>query len=276
MHLSYSQVNSYRLCPEYWKREKLEGDFLGLTTVSMSRGSGVHRGAEENFKQKIESHEDLPVAEIVDASVTGFEEALERDGFGLWLNPDERAMGKPATVANEMDRTVRLATLFGTDLAPQVQPDLVEVKGKVEIIGAENEDDRLDFIGYIDVVENERIHDMKTAARAKPKGEAHGSFQLTSYAALYFASTGRWPEELELDVLVDTKKPKLQVLVTERDRGDLDAWMETILGVHAAIKAGVFPPAPIGSWKCAPKWCPAWSSCKYVSKSSDRRLAADV
>lgn len=276
MHLSYSQVNSYRLCPEYWRREKIEGDFLGLTTVSMSRGTGVHKGAEANFKQKINSHEDLPVADIIDASVAGFEEAIEREGFGLWLNPDEKAMGKNVVVANEMDTTIDLSTLFATELAPTIQPDLVEVQGVVDVIKSDNKDEALQFKGWIDVVEKHKIHDLKTSGRAKPKGEAHASFQLTSYAALYFNATGHWPEELELDVLVNTKKPKLQVLVTTRDRDDLEAWMETILGVHAAIKAGVFPPAPIGSWKCSPKWCPAWTSCKYVSKSSDRRQAADV
>jgi len=67
MHLSYSQINSYRLCPYYWKLEKLDGEFLGLTTVSMSRGRGVHKGAEANFVQKIDTHQDLPYDDIVGA-----------------------------------------------------------------------------------------------------------------------------------------------------------------------------------------------------------------
>jgi len=268
MHLSYSQVNSYRLCPEYYRREKLEGEFLGLTTVSMSRGRGVHKGAEENFRQKVETRKDLPLSDIVGAAVAGYEEALESDGFGLWLSPTEKGRGRAAVVGDEKDRTARLAELLGKDLAPKVQPDIVEARGKVEVMPD------LDFIGYIDLAQADRIHDLKSSLKSKRKTEAHESFQLTSYSAIYFAATGRWPKGLELDVLVDLKTPKLQILETERDRADLDAWLETVLGVHGAIQAGAFPPAPIGSWKCSPKWCPAWSSCKYVSRSADRRLAA--
>ncbi len=129
------------------------------------------------------------------------------------------------------------------------------------------------MIGFIDVAEKDRIHDLKTAKRSKPAKDIHSNFQLTTYAGLYYAATQRWPSGLEMDVLVDTKTPKMQVLETERDRADLDAWLAVVLSVYKAIQAGVFPPAPIGSYKCGPRWCPAFSSCKYVSRSVDRRLA---
>lgn len=267
MHLSYSQINSYRLCPEYWRREKLEGEFLGLTTVSMSRGRGVHKGAEKNFVQKKDSHSDLPADDIVGAAVAEYETSLKADGFGLWFSPKEKGQGKKKVVGTEKDRTTRLANLFASDLAPGIQPDIVEAKGSVRITP------ELEVIGYIDVAQEDRIHDLKTSVRSKPAGDIHSNFQLTTYAGIYYSATGRWPKGLEMDVLVDTKTPKVQILETERDRADLDAWLSVVLSIYAAIRAGVFPPAPIGSWKCSPSWCPAWPSCKYVSRSVDRRLA---
>jgi len=267
VHLSYSQINSYRLCPEYYKREKLEGEFLGLTTVSMSRGRGVHKGAEKNFVQKKDSHADLPVDDIIGTAVAEYEKSLDSDGFGLWLSPNEKSAGKTKTVGAEKDRTVRLSKLFAEDLAPDIQPDIVEAKGRIRVIP------ELEVIGYIDVAQEDRIHDLKTGKKSKTAKDIHSDFQLTTYAGIYYHATGRWPKGLEMDVLIDTKTPKVQTLKTERDRADLGAWLEVVLSVYNAIKAGVFPPAPIGSWKCASNWCPAWSSCKYVSSSVDRRLA---
>lgn len=267
--LSQSQITSFLLCPEYYRRERIEGDFLGLKTVSLARGSGVHKGAEANFSQKKDSRVDLPREEIVEVSAEHFDRTVnDSEGFGLWLSPDEKSQGKKKTVGDEKDRTVRLAKLLADDYAPTIQPSQVEAFGEVEVVP-----DRLEFRGYIDVIVDGVVRDLKTSTKKKNPGEVAKDFQLTSYAVLYTASVGEFPKGLSMDVLIDKKAREVQTLATIRDREDVEAWLNTVVAVFNMIEAGTFPPAPMGSWKCAPKWCPAFSDCRFVSKSADRRLA---
>jgi hypothetical protein len=268
-HLSQSQIRTYLYCGEYFRRERIEGEFLGLKTVSMARGSGVHRGAEHNFTQKKETHADLPKSEIVGAAVQGYEEQLEADGFGLWMPPEEKARGKATVVGEEKDRTVRLAKLFTEKVAPPIQPTMVEAQGTVVV-----KEDVLEFVGFLDVIEGKKIHDLKTATKKDSPATIHTDFQVTSYATIFKAVTGEWPDVFQKEILVDTKTPNVQILQTQRDEADAQAWLNMVVAVHNQIEAGIFPPATLGFWKCAPKWCAAWPTCRYVSRSADRRLAA--
>jgi hypothetical protein len=268
MHLSQSQVYTYMMCGEYYRREKIEGDFLGITSVSAARGSGVHTGARTNFDQKKETRVDLPKKEIVEASAEAFDDRINNtEGFGLWISPPEKKIGRKKVIGEEKDRTVALAGLFSDKMAPTVQPDIVEAKGEVQITKD------LSFVGFIDLIEQERVRDLKTSAKSYNPNNTHQDFQLTSYAVLYRASQGSWPKALVHDVLVSTKTPKYQVLQTVRDEGDARAWLEIVVAIYNQIQAGVFMPAVPGAWKCSKKWCPAWGSCRYVSRSADRRLA---
>lgn len=268
MQLSHSSIFTYLMCGEFFRREKIEGEFLGLTSPNLARGTGVHAGARMNFEQKKESQVDLPRAEIVDASAEGFRDSIQNtEGFGLWLSPEEKSIGKGKVLGQELDRTARLAGLFADDLAPKIQPEKVEAYAEIKVT------DDLSFRGYIDVIENRRVRDLKTSVKSKSAKDVEVDFQLTAYAVLYKAIVGEWPEALAMDTLVDKKTPAVQTLTTTRDESDARAWLETVVQVYNQIEAGIFPRAPLGSWKCGPKWCPAWSSCKYVGWSAERRLA---
>ena len=66
--------------------------------------------------------------------------------------------------------------------------------------------------------------------------------QLTFYAGLVAHHTGKWPEKISLEILVNHKEPKLQSLLTLRGPED---WANLILRVRlllAQIRAGLFPP----------------------------------
>lgn len=265
--LSQSQIKTYILCGEYYRRERIEGEFLGMTTPSMARGSGVHRGAEHNFKQKKETHVDLPQDEIVGASVNAYEERTKE--AEVWLNPEEKSTGRGKVLGDEKDRVVRLSKLFANKVAHTIQPTQVEARGELVI-----QPGVLSFRGFLDVIEGQVIHDLKTTTRKDKKGEIHSDFQVTSYATLFRAITGGWPEAFQKEILVDKKEPEVQIQTSTRDEADVEAWLNYVVAVHNQIEAGIFPPASLGSWKCSPKWCAAWPTCRYVSRSVDRRLAA--
>lgn len=255
-HVSPSQLDTLCRCGEQWRRRYIEGHVIP-PGIAMLRGTGVHRGCEVNFRQKIETHEDLPRKQIVEAAVAGFEAELAK---GLSLNDDEDSRGKDIVVGEAKDTVATLAEVAADELCPKYQPVLVEKRVRIELPGSR------DIVGVIDMADDQkRVVDVKTSGKSKRQDEADGSVQLTTYAAMHKLETGDWPVELRLETLVSTKTPKLQTLGTVRGDADIAALAARIDAATAAIDRGVFTPAPPGAWWCSQKWCGYFRTCKFVN-----------
>jgi len=262
-HTSFSQINMYSRCGEQYRRRYIEGERVP-PGIALHRGTGVHKGAEHNFSQKIESREDLPKAEIVDAAVAGFDDSLERGD--LLLSREEKSKGKNVIVGDARDATARLAGVLADDLAPTLQPILVEERAEISI-GPTN------LLGYIDLVtEDEVIHDLKTSAKSPVETDVAKSGQMTAYTGLYAAVFKRWPQGAAMDYLVDTKTPKAVTIQTARTKEDVEAWLKVVEAVLNGIEAEIFLPAPEGSWACSERFCGYWATCPYVSGSARKRV----
>jgi hypothetical protein len=238
--------------------------------IAMLRGTGVHGGAEHNFTQKVESHEDLPWKEIVDFSVHTFDQALVTDG--VELNPEERKVGRKKIVAEARDVVQTLAAVHATQQAPKYQPVYVEQWAKIKMPSS-----KYDLNGKIDLIaEGSKpgktiVRDFKTASRKKSQGDVDGSLQLHFYAAATAVLTGVFPENVGLDVLIETKtgKQSVQELTTIPTKRDFAALTARINAVIQGIEAGVFLPATPGSWKCSLKWCGYAQTCPYYNSERD-------
>ncbi len=57
-HLSASQLSRFTRCAEMWRRQYIEGDIVPVGAAAHI-GQAVHKAAEINFRQKIQSHTDL-------------------------------------------------------------------------------------------------------------------------------------------------------------------------------------------------------------------------
>lgn len=262
-HISPTQLDSYCRCPEAYRRRYLEGEIIP-PDIARLKGKGFHAGAETNMRQKLETREDLPAGEIVDAAVAGFEAAA---AGGYVLAEDETE----ASVGQAKDSLVGMAKCHATDQAPDYQPVLVEKAVRIELPGPR------DLLGIIDLADDKRrVVDFKTAARKKRQEDADSSVQLTTYAAAYHAETGEPPASLRLDSVVQTAGGKTyrDVLDTERTPADLAALAHRINAVTGAIEAGSFPPASPGSWWCSPRFCGYWSTCPYVN--AERKALANA
>lgn len=256
-HWSPSSLEMLAKCGEQWRRRYLEGEIIppGIAAV---QGTGVHAGAAANYRQKIDSHIDLPKADIVDAAVEGFKAGV---AGGLILTPEEVAVGRDKVLGQATDQVVSLASLHADEVAPAYQPVAVEERIRISLPGPR------DMLGVVDLITDGRlVVDHKTAGKAKTQDEADSSFQLTYYAAAHAARFGAVPSELRLEVLVKTQKPKRQVLSTQRDSGDFRALAARIDAANRAVSSGTFVPAPVGAWWCAPKWCGYWASCPFVNR----------
>jgi len=260
-HVSASQLDMLGRCGEQYRRVYLEGERLP-PGVAMLRGTGLHGGAEQNFRQKIETHRDLSVRDIVDASVNAFDVAL---ASGVALTPAEASRGASAVIFDCRDDVAEMATVHAKQQAPQYQPLAVEAKVTLELPVKP-------LIGYVDLVATTEVNgesrvavvDLKTSGKRKSQREADTSTQLTVYAAAA-PTLGVSPDEMRLDVLVQTRTGTTrQVLSTQRDASDFDALAARLTTFHAVIAAGSFVPASPLSWWCSPKWCGFWRTCRFV------------
>lgn len=264
-YLSPTQLDTYARCGEQYRRRYLLGDKVPPGIAAL-KGRAVHKGAETNWRQKIESHADLSASQIKEASAAAFED--EKKG-GFLLTADEQSQGLQKTLGVALDRTVVLANVFAEKVAPIHQPKLVEETFRIEIPHAP-----FDISGRLDMMNDKNaISDLKTSGKRKSQSEVDDSVQLTIYSIGGQALTGSPVENVELDVLVDTKEPQHQKLVSTRGRKDFEALVNRINMVTRGIEAGVFTPAVPGSYYCSPRWCGYWSTCPFVN--SERANAAE-
>lgn len=250
-HLSPSQLDMMSRCGEAYRRRYIEGQRIP-PGIAMLSGTGVHAGAEVNFRQKIDTHVDLPAEDIVDASVDGFDRALSR---GYERGPED----EHPDVAR--DSVADMARLYADEVAPEYQPRFVEQMVRIELPGSH------DMLGVLDMADDAgRVVDLKTSGKAKSQAEADASPQLTFYAAAHKVLTGNLAETVRLEVLVKNKTPKRVMLESTRGPADFAALANRINTASAAIEAGVFLPADPSSWMCSPRWCGYYSTCRYVAQ----------
>lgn len=263
-HISHSQLSMYWRCPEQYRRRYMEGETLP-PGIALMTGSAIHKGAEINFRQKIDSHKDLPVDDIVEISTAAFNVA--KSG-GYTLSEDETQQGRDVVLGEATDQTAALAKVHATEQAPDYQP--VEVEHLTRIVFPHATHDLLAITDLRD--DQGRLTDIKTAAKRKPQSAVDESVQLTIYAAAYSIEHGFQPSEVRLDTLIKTKTPGRQVLSSKRDHRDYAVLVHRINVTLSAIEAGLFPPCVPDSWQCSDRWCGFFRTCPYVN--SERLLKA--
>ncbi len=264
--LSPTQLDMYARCGESYRRRYIMGEKIPPGIAAL-KGRSVHRGAEHNWKQKIESRVDLPAKDIIETTADSFEQ--EKKG-GFILTKEEESVGLQKTLGQVKDRAVILSGLFSKAVAPLYQPVMVEQTFKIEIPAAP-----FDISGRIDMLDDRNyVPDLKTSGKRKNQSEVDSSIQLTTYSAGATSLTGKPAPGVGFDVLVDTKIPQLQRLSSTRTKPDFMALVNRVNAVTAGIQAGVFSPAVPGAWNCDPKWCGFWNSCQFVN--SERKAAAEA
>lgn len=259
-HLSQSQLETFAMCPERWRRRYIEGDVIPPGVAQLT-GSSVHGAAEVNFRQKIASREDLPVPQMRELAAAAFESRLESES--VTLAPEETSRGKRKVLGEAKDQTVAMAEFHAYQQAPSYQPLLVEERVRITLSGPR------DLLAIVDLADEcDRVIDFKTGKRRKSQEDADTSVQLSVYDVAFEAATGRRARGLVLDSIVaHSARYERDVVATTRSRDDRLALARRINAVGRAIDAGVFTPATPGAWWCSSRWCGYHATCPFVNGS---------
>jgi len=262
-HVSHSAMDCYLRCGEQYRRAYVLKERIP-PGIALVKGSSVDAAANLNYEQKLETHEDLPEAKLLEAAAAGFEEACSD---GVFLTPDEES-AKDRVLGEAKNTAIGMTRVFRRDIAPRVQPKLVQPWFRIEIPKASH-----DLLGRIDVADAEDVvRDTKTSGKRKYQDEIDRSDQLTLYALGYRHLTGVRPTGVAMDVLVGTKVPSSQILTSTRDESDVRVLLNKVNAMLAGVKAGSFQPAASGAWCCSPRYCGYVSDCPYFNY--ERKAAA--
>lgn len=151
-HFSATSLRLLRVCPEAFRQRY----FLGRKEKpgeALTVGKAVHEAVGYSHTKKIVTHEDLPVAEVIERFHDhSWPEAVKMDG-----GEDEiRWDNKPAEVRQDGERMTKA---YHTEVSPRIQPiGKVEQRFDLWVPGV-----AVPFMGYLDLEEEHNVVDVKTA-----------------------------------------------------------------------------------------------------------------
>jgi hypothetical protein len=237
--LSPSQVRCFMDCQvRWWFKYGLK--YPDPPTGKMVLGKAVHAALTQNFAQKLDTYEDLPVPGVVAIFRDSWATEREHTEFRDDEDPSELGACGEALVAKYMD-----------ELAPLIQPAAVEVRVEGEIAGIKVQ-------GWIDLIDTDgQIIDIKTAAR-KPGGvDVDHRFQIATYAQLVPGASGR----ARVDTLVKTKTPSLVSHSFTVTDADILATNKLYPLSQQSMRSELYMPNRL-SMACSRRNCCYWRQCE--------------
>lgn len=159
------------------------------------------------------------------------------------------------------DQGIRLVSLQHNEVAPGIQPVLVEAPIQFEING-------MVYSGTLDFSDSRgRVRDWKTTAR-KPSNPNSYQLAMTGYALGYRELTGETETDIQLDFFVRYKKKEPAYYPIPAggpvpDRA-IAIFADTVARAHDAIMAGRFVPNGLASNACS--WCGFRDICPYYNQ----------
>lgn len=184
-HVSFTQIDCFATCPEqYRQRYVLRRPYV--RSAALVVGSAVHTAIQHGLAAKMATGEDAPVDAFDDALAAAWSSTIA-EGDVEWGGKAE---------GEHLDQAAALVRAYAEDVAPRVFPVAVEADVAVKLPGLSKV-----LVGRVDVVEAERLREVKTTAATQSQPMPSWRVQ----ARLYQAAL---PRPVVWDQLVKTKTPK--------------------------------------------------------------------
>lgn len=241
-HLSASSVRMYLECPRRWAAHYLD-EMPRSSSPALLRGRAVDIAATENWGQKAQTGEDLPIDHAQslaeDALYVALDEAGGRDSVD-W---------EGSNFGETLDMSMRLVRRHMLDHAPLWHPTAVQLRISKRLPSGR------DFLGFIDAVAPDGLIDVKTGARRMSQGDADRDLQASAYA---FLTGGATDFHFARVMLAGPKsQTSSEVVTTRRTARGIEGFAELVEQVSTLIDDSVYPRIP--GWHC--KFCPVFQSC---------------
>lgn len=246
-HISVSAISKYLKCPRSYKFRYVDKIQAETRASSLVFGGAIHEALAVFYQALRDEQPEPSIQELMMAFRLKFDDDLKEEPpvmFSDKETPDsliECAESMLAVFLAEAERPFRV----------------VEVEAPFSLdVGCSKR-----LVGVLDaVVQDEdgtyRILEHKTAARRWTESRLSSDLQITVYQlAAPMIGLGN-TNEVNIQLLLKTKKSGLEMYHAYRTQADKDDALETVEGVLRAADAGAFYP-------CRDWWC---GSCEYASK----------
>ena len=238
--LSPTGVNQYLSCSFRWYAKhvlKVPDPKTGSTLL----GSAVDRALTENFREKIETKCDLPLAGVRAIYLKTWDDLNPEAEFHRDEDPGQLRLEGEGLTMLLMDRW-----------APTIEPAAVQLKVSGPIGG-------VPVRGYIDLLDVDgRVIDLKTAKKTPSEISSDYRFQVATYARLL-------PREATgigmVATAVRNKTPKIVEHTFQIDASDVASVERLYPIVQQSIRKGVFLPNR-SHFMCSRRYCSAWRVCE--------------
>jgi len=235
-----------------------------IGSVFTARGSGCHTARKVNLRQKIRSKKNLLLSDCQDAARDYVAKEISDDKIDLKTG-ELILLSKKRAKANLVDTTVKLVTADYDGLHSKIMPVEVEISKDIEL-----KNWPFNLSGTLDCVDAKSgINDLKITKMVWSQDKADEAYQPAVYSLLYKVHAGKNASSFGYHIVQYSSRtyrtktyPVITVITDER----ILSVLRRFNAMHEAIKAGIFPPANSGTWKCSPTWCEQYHNCKYVRK----------
>jgi hypothetical protein len=237
--LSPSQVRCFFDCQaRWWFKYGLQ--LPERKNSSLALGLAVHQALEVNFREKIETQEDLETTGVVIV----FREA--------WMEQVPQTEFMPGESQGDLRRLgERLVAKYMDEVAPKVEPAAVELDVQGEIAGVA-------VRGRVDVLDVEgRLIDFKTASRRPSSVSPDYAFQLATYQQITPGASG----EVRIDSLVKTQSVQIVQQAYTVEEPDIEATQVLYPMAQKAMGSGIYCPNR-QSMLCSHKHCSFAQHCE--------------
>lgn len=263
--LHSSHLDTFWMCAHRFELRWMQGIIVPPNFVSAKRlatGTGTHGGVGADLNHVIEAGELLSLDQVQDAARDATNEAWARNG----VQPlkEEKGLSEKIVRGEAVDQAIALSSLHHVELAPAIKPTAVERKWVLN-----TPDDwgwGYDLAGAIDVDEESRIIDLKTAGKKPGTTDAHDRDQFVMYSMAKLKLDGVLPI-VEAQYLIKTKTPTYSIQSVTPNGTDHQILLRKIGVVIAHIRAGLFPPTSQANWWCSLENCGyAANHCQYYRR----------
>jgi len=237
--LSPSQVRCFFDCPaRWWFKYGLQ--LPERKNSSLALGLAVHQALEVNFREKIETHEDLETTGVVIVFREAWMEQVPQTDFTSDESQgDLRRLGE------------RMVAKYMDEVAPKVEPAAVELEVQGSIAGVA-------VRGRVDVLDVEgRLIDFKTASRRPSCVSPDYAFQLATYQQITPGASGK----VRIDSLVKTQTVQIVQQAYTVEEPDIRATQVLYPMAQKAMGSGMYCPNR-QSMLCSQKHCSFWKQCE--------------
>jgi len=242
LHISYSQLNTYLICPMKYAHNYVWGTPWESKPAALCFGKAIHKAAEDYYRNVQATGEIIPAEQMISV----FESVLDAE-----INESEVELSfrDGETAGSLREQGIGLLQLFHAETRPQKimavelpfmlsVPDVIRGQGNLPV----------KLVGYFDLVEADEdgtylVVELKTSAQRFSSLRLEYDQQATVYSyamSRMRVSTTENSCLIRYDVLLKTKKPAFERYFVTRTEADHQRLVHLINHVLRAIEQKIF------------------------------------